>query len=220
METISKTTLTFLADLKKNNNREWFIQNRKNYELAKTEFEKFVQAAINQIAVFEPIMKGLEAGSCIFRINRDVRFSNDKSPYKAHFGAFIVRGGRKNGDKFGGYYIHIEPGNNLLAGGAHMPPSPWLTALREKIDEEPEKLLKIINDKDFIEYFGKLEGEKLKSAPRGYPANHPHLDLLKHKSYFVMTETADKDVISSNYLDYIIKVAKAMKPLNDFVSEY
>lgn len=220
MATISKSTLTFLANLKKNNDRDWFNQNRKDYELAKKEFEIFVQAAIDQIAVFEPIMKGLEASSCIFRINRDVRFSNDKSPYKAHFGAFIVKGGRKNGDKYGGYYIHIEPGNNLLAGGAHMPPSPWLAALREKIDEDPKKLLKIINDKEFITYFGKLEGEKLKSAPRGYPADHPYLDLLKYKSYFVMAEVADKDVISHNYLNYVIKVSKAMKPLNDFVSEY
>jgi uncharacterized protein (TIGR02453 family) len=220
METISKSTLTYLANLKNNNDRDWFNKNRKDYEAAKKEFEKFVQAAIDQIAVFEPIMKGLEASSCIFRINRDVRFSNDKSPYKAHFGAFIVKGGRKNGDKYGGYYIHIEPGNSLIAGGAHMPPSPWLTALREKIDEDPKKLLKIINDKEFIEYFGKLEGEKLKSAPRGYPADHPHLDLLKFKSYFVMAEVADKDVISPNYLNYVIKVSKAMKPLNDFVSEY
>jgi len=220
METISKSTLTYLANLKKNNDREWFNKNRKDYESARYEFERFVQAVIDQIAVFEPIMKGLEASSCIFRINRDVRFSNDKSPYKAHFGAFIVRGGRKNGDKFGGYYIHIEPGNNFLAGGAHMPPSPWLTALRVKIDEDPKRLLKIINDKEFVNHFGKLEGEKLKSAPRGYPADHPYLDLLKFKSYFVMTNVADKDVVSPNYLNYVIKVSKAMKPLNDFVSEY
>jgi uncharacterized protein (TIGR02453 family) len=89
-------------------------------------------------AVFDPIIKGLEAKSCIFRINRDIRFTNDKSPYKSNFGAFIVRGGKKNGDKFAGYYFHIEPEKSIIAGGAYMPPAPWLSAIREKIDEKPD----------------------------------------------------------------------------------
>ena len=101
-------------------------------------------------------MKGLEVKSCVYRFNRDIRFSNDKSPYKSHFGAFIVRGGKKNGDKFAGYYFHIEPGKSIMAGGAYMPPAPWLSAIREKIDEEPEELVKILKAKDFIKYFGQL----------------------------------------------------------------
>jgi uncharacterized protein (TIGR02453 family) len=179
-----------------------------------------VQAVIDQITDFEPIMKGLEASSCIYRINRDIRFSNDKSPYKAHLGAFIVRGGRKNGDRFAGYYIHIEPGNSIIAGGAYMPPTPWLSAIREKIDEEPEKLLKIIRNKDFIKFFGKLDGEKLKSAPKGYPSDHPYIDLLKYKSYLVVNEVPDKKVLDKDYLPHIIDVARAMKPLNDFLNDY
>ena len=83
-------------------------------------------------------MKGLEVKSCVYRFNRDIRFSNDKSPYKTHFGAFMVRGGKKNGDKLAGYYFHIEPGKSIIAGGAYMPPAPWLSAIREKIDDEPE----------------------------------------------------------------------------------
>ena len=138
MENIKKSTLDFLNDLKNNNNRDWFIKNRSAYSEAKDNFESFIQEIINKIIDFEPIMKGLEVKSCIYRINRDIRFSNDKSPYKSHFGAYIVRGGKKNGDKFAGYYIHIEPGKSIIAGGAYMLPKPWLSAIREKIDEEPE----------------------------------------------------------------------------------
>ena len=220
MEQIKKSTLDFLLKIKSNNNREWFNKNRKLYEDAKENFESLVQAIIDRVTDFEPIMKGLEAASCIYRINRDIRFSNDKSPYKAHFGAFIVRGGRKNGDKFAGYYVHIEPGNSMIAGGAYMPPAPWLSAIREKIDEEPEELLRIIKNKDFINYFGKIEGEKLKTAPKGYPSDHPHIDLLKYKSYLVVNEVTDEKVLSQDYFEHIINVARAMKPLNDFLSDY
>lgn len=220
METIKKATLDFLRKIKENNNREWFNKNRKLYDDAKENFQSLVQAVIDEVTSFEPIMKGLEASSCVYRINRDIRFSNDKSPYKAHFGAFIVRGGRKNGDKFAGYYIHIEPGNSIIAGGAYMPPSPWLSAIREKVDEEPEKFLKIIQNKDFIKFFGKLEGEKLKSAPKGYPSDHPHIDLLKYKSYLVVNEIPDKKVLGNDYFTHLIDVARAMKPLNDFLNDY
>jgi uncharacterized protein (TIGR02453 family) len=220
MEQIKKSTLDFLIKLKTNNNRDWFNKNRKLYEDAKENFKSFIQAVIDKIIDFEPIMKGLEAASCIYRINRDIRFSNDKSPFKTNLGAFIVRGGRKNGDKFAGYYIHVEPGKSMIAGGAYMPPTPWLSAIREKIDEEPEKLLEIIESKDFIKYFGKIEGEKLKSAPKGYPSYHPHIDLLKYKSYLVVEEVPDNKVLSQGYFDHVIDIARAMKPLNDFLNEY
>lgn len=220
METIKKSTLDFLQKLKSNNDREWFNTNRKLYEDAKENFRSLVQAVIDKITEFEPIMKGLEASSCIFRINRDIRFSNDKSPYKTNFGAFIVKGGRKNGDKFAGYYLHIEPGNSIIAGGAYMPPAPWLAAIREKIDEAPEVFLKIINDRNFIKYFGKLEGEMLKSAPKGYPSDHPYIELLKHKSYLVVAEIPDKNVTGDGYFEQIIEIARAMKPLNDFLNDY
>jgi uncharacterized protein (TIGR02453 family) len=220
MESIKKSTFDFLLKLKSNNNRDWFNQNRKLYEDAKENFAALVQAVIDEITEFEPIIKGLEASSCIFRINRDIRFSNDKSPYKTNFGAFIVRGGRKNGDKFAGYYIHIEPGESIVAGGAYVPPSPWLSAIREKIDDEPERFLKIINNKNFIKSFGALSGEKLKSAPKGYPADHPHIELLKYKSYLVVAEIPDKEVLGNGYFAKIIDLARAIKPLNDFLNDY
>jgi uncharacterized protein (TIGR02453 family) len=220
MKAINQTTLTFLNSLKDNNNRDWFLKNRTAYLEAKNNFETFVQNLINEIIEIEPIMKGLEVKSCVYRINRDIRFSNDKSPYKSHLGAFIVRGGKQNSDRFAGYYIHIEPGQSIIAGGAYMPPAPWLSAIREKIDEAPEKLLKIINSKDFLKYFGTLDGEKLKKAPKGYPSDHPNIELLKYKSYLVVNKVTNDFVLSEKYFDHTMGVIKAMKPLNDFLNDY
>ena len=220
METIKKSTLDFLTAIKCNNNRDWFLANRPSYLDAKDNFESFVQGVIDRIILFDPIIKGLEAKSCVFRINRDIRFSNDKSPYKSHFGAFIVRGGKKNGDKYAGYYFHIEPGASIMAGGAYTPPAPWLSAIREKISDSPEKFMKITGEKDFIKYFKSIDGEKLKTAPKGYPKDHPQIELLKYKSYLVVNEAPDKLVLSKDYMDHVVKTFKAMKPLNDYLNVY
>jgi uncharacterized protein (TIGR02453 family) len=220
METIKKSTLDFLTAIKCNNNRDWFISNRPAYLEAKENFESFVQKIINEIIKFQPIMKGLEAKSCVFRINRDIRFSNDKSPYKDHFGAFIVQGGKKNGDKFAGYYFHIQPGKSIMAGGAYTPPAPWLSAIREKINDNPDEFIKITKAKDFIKYFGSVDGEKLKTAPKGYPKDHPNIELLKLKSYLVVNEASDKLVLSNDFHHHIISVFKAMKPLNDYLNAH
>ena len=219
MEKIEKATLDFVSGLQKNNDREWFNNNRKLYDAARMNFESFIQALIESISGFEPILKGLEAKSCIYRINRDTRFSNDKSPYKTNFGAFIVRGGRKNGDKFAGYYIHVEPGKSMIAGGAYMPPSPWLASIREKITEHPQLIKEILDEKDFRKYFKELEGEKLKKAPKGFPTDHPEIELLKYKSYLAVNEISDNQVLDSLYLDYVVKNIRAMKPLNDFLND-
>jgi uncharacterized protein (TIGR02453 family) len=220
METIKKSTLDFLTAIKCNNNRDWFLANRPSYLDAKDNFESFVQGVIDRIILFDPIIKGLEAKSCVFRINRDIRFSNDKSPYKSHFGAFIVRGGKKNGDKYAGYYFHIEPGASIMAGGAYTPPAPWLSAIREKISDSPEEFMKITGEKDFIKYFKSIDGEKLKTAPKGYPKDHPQIELLKYKSYLVVNEAPDKLVLSKDYMDHVVKTFKAMKPLNDYLNVY
>jgi uncharacterized protein (TIGR02453 family) len=221
MVQIQNSTLQFLSELKCNNNRDWFIQNHKRYEEAKKNYEIFVQSIIEAITVFDPILKGLEARSCTYRINRDIRFSPDKTLYKSHLGAFIVRGGRKNGDRLAGYYVHVEPGDNsMIAGGAYIPPMPWLTAIREKIDGEGDRFLKIINNKEFKRVFGDIEGEKLKTAPKGYPKDHPNIELLKMKSFLAARTISDREVVSEKCFDLIISASKALKPLNDFLNEY
>ena len=220
MKAIKKSTIEFLNSLKDNNNRDWFIENKPAYYEAKSNFEELVQEIINKITDFDPILKGLEVKSCVYRLNRDIRFSNDKSPYKTHLGAFIVQGGKKNGDRFAGYYIHVEPGNSIIAGGSYRPPTPWLSAIRAKIDEDPKRFISILNAKDFIKHFGKIDGEQLKRAPKGYPSDHPNLDLLKYKSYLVVNKVTDKLLLSEKYFDHSINVVKAMKPFNDFLNDY
>jgi len=221
MQQISISTLEFLNDLRENNNREWFTANRKRYEEAKEEYESFVQAIIDKISEFDPLFRGLNAKSCTYRINRDIRFSSDKTLYKTHLGAFIVRGGKKFADRYAGYYIHIEPGNNsMVAGGAYMPPAPWLSPIREKISEQGEEFIRIIKNKDFTGYFGEIEGEKLKTAPKGYPKDHPFVELLKMKSYLVSDQIPDSEVTGPKFFDHIVGACRAMKPLNDFLSEY
>jgi uncharacterized protein (TIGR02453 family) len=217
---LDKSVLAFLKELSLNNNREWFNANRGRYEASRKNFELFIQALIDRIVSFDPILKGLEAKSCMFRINRDTRFSKDKSVYKTNFGAFIVRGGKQNGDRFAGYYIHLEPGECMIAGGAYMPPAEWLNAIREKINAAPDDFLSIINDKAFIKNFGALSGEKLKTAPKGYPRDHPHIELLKHKSYIAVKELSDKEVRDTGFLDSATETCRAMKDFNEFLSGY
>jgi len=220
MVKIEKPTFQFLSDIKKHNEREWFIANRKRYDEAKGNFTDFIQEVINEITSFDPILKGLEAKSCIYRINRDIRFSNDKSPYKTHFGAFILRGGNKNMHAYAGYYIHIEPGNCMLSGGAYMPPTSWLSAIREKIDEQGDELLKIAANKDFVRYFGNIEGEKLKTAPKGYPRDHKFIELLKLKSFLATCLISDEVAAKKDYFKLIISGCRAMKPFIDFLNDY
>jgi uncharacterized protein (TIGR02453 family) len=166
-------------------------------------------------------LKGLEVKSCTYRINRDIRFSKDKTPYKSHLGAFIVRGGKNNGDRLAGYYLHIEPGgNSMIAGGAYIPPTPWLYAVREKIDDQGEIFVKILKNKELVRLFGEIEGEKLKSAPKGYPKDHPYIEYLKLKSFLVSKVFTDKEVTSKEWFGMVIEACRAMKPLNEFLNDY
>ena len=218
MPQINKSTLTFLSNLKLNNDRDWFARNRKAYDEARNNFEVFVQAIIDEIVKFDPIYKGLEAKSCVFRINRDTRFAHDKSIYKTNFGAFMVRGGKKNGDRFPGYYLHVEPAGSFIAGGAYMPPAPWLKAIREKIDSHAGELIRIISSKEFGKYFEGLEGEKVKTAPKGYSRDHPHIELLKFKSLIVERQISDRELTSEGCFDMAVSAFRAMKPLHDFLT--
>ncbi len=122
--------LQFLTELRENNYREWFQDNKKRYDALKDGFTEEVQQLINRIGLFDPEIIGLEAKDCLFRIYRDIRFSPDKTPYKTHFGAYIARGGRSS--ERGGYYLHLEPGNSMLSGGVWMPPTPLLKKLRQE----------------------------------------------------------------------------------------
>lgn len=166
----------------------------------------------------DPDLAGIDVRKSVFRINRDVRFSTDKSPYKTSLAAIIIEGGRRNFSEKAGYYIHLEPGNSMIGGGAYLPPSAWINSIRKEITSESETFRNIIHQKDFIRYFGVLTGDKLKSAPRGYASDHIDIDLLRYKSLMAVHELSKEDVLSERFKEHFIDVARAIKPLNDFLN--
>jgi uncharacterized protein (TIGR02453 family) len=158
----------------------------------------------------------LEAKDCVFRINRDIRFSNDKTPYKTNLGASISPGGKKS--LSAGYYFHLQPGASFLAGGMWQPPAPQLSAVRQEIDYNTPEFKKIINNKDFKKYFGALSDEdKVKTAPKGYDKTHPEIEILKLKSFIVVHDLKDKEVLSKDFLQHATAVFKALHPLDLFL---
>jgi uncharacterized protein (TIGR02453 family) len=211
-----KTVLEFLDKLKVNNTREWFEANRKQYVMAKTEFEKFLNGLIPAVFSFDPEIGSLTAKDCIFRIFRDVRFSKDKSPYKTNMGGFICKGGRKGA--YAGYYVHIEPGNSMLAGGIYMPPPDILKKARQEIYFNADEFKGILNAKDFKRNFKVMEDDKLIRPPKDFPADFKDIDLLKYKSYTVFHAMTDEVVMSKNLPEYIAGVFKVMHPFNRFLN--
>ena len=218
MSKINKSTFKFLSDLKKNNNREWFNDNKPIYEDARANFEEFIANLISNISKFDPSIGGLNPRKSIFRIYRDVRFGKDKTPYKINLGAHLSPYSAQlhNG---AGYYIHLESGKSILAGGAYLPPAPWLNAIRYEINRSSKEFKKIINNKTFKYYFGELTGEKLKTAPRDYPKDHPEIELLKFKSYLAVHSVRNNEVLSDNYLQHATKVFKALYPFDKFLND-
>ena len=214
---ISKNTIKYLSDLKKNNYKEWFDSNKSRYEEAKKEFEQFITSLIPLIAKFDKDIAGVTSKECLFRIYRDVRFSKDKTPYKTHLGAYIATCGRKS--PFGGYYVHIEPGASFLAGGIYMPEPRILKAVREEIVENTEAFNKIISEKNYKSKFGELWGESLKTIPKGFPKDFKYPDLLKLKSYCPLVNLKDAEVLNPGYPDFVIESFKQMYPLNKFLNK-
>lgn len=210
-----KNVLEFLNNLRLNNNREWMQQNRPACLEAKGEFQALVRLLIDRIKLFDPEISGIRPENCIFRLNRDIRFSKDKRPYKENFGAFISKSGKKGVD--GGYYIHIEPGRSMAAGGSYMPPMDILKKIRQEIDYNPDPLNEFINSDPFRQYFGRLEGEKLKTAPKGYNPDHQNINLINHKSYIVTHSLDDNMVAGDSFPEYVVEVFTEMKPLNDYL---
>lgn len=213
---IKKSTLEFLAQLSKNNNKEWFDKNRSSYEMAKNNFKGFVEELILNVSKFDSSIKHLEAKDCIFRINRDVRFSKNKEPYKNNFGAILSPGGKKSFSA--GYYFQLQPNASFVAGGVWQPPSPQINAIRQEIDYNAKEFKKIIGSKEFKKYFGGLSTEdKLKSAPKGYDKTHPEIELLKYKSFIAVHNLKDKEVVAEDFIGNITTVFKAMLSFNSFL---
>jgi len=208
--------LNFLSELRENNNKEWFDQNRDRYEKSRKKVLFLTEVVIHEISKFDPEISNLQAKDCVFRIFRDVRFSNDKTPYKINMGSFIARGGRKG--MGAGYYFHIEPGGSFVGGGSYCPPAEHLKALRTEIFDHPEEFKQLITTDSFKKTYPEMYEDKLKTAPKGFPKDFPEIDLLKYKSYAFTSRIADEAVAGENYLGNIVNAFKELAPINRFLN--
>lgn len=218
---LQPSTIKFLKDLKKNNNKPWFDNNRKAYEAAKADFAAFVQKLIDQHGKKDPSIKNLVAKDCMFRINRDVRFSKDKSPYKTNFGASINKGGKKAWTS-AGYYFHFEPGGCFAGGGLYVPPPEELRKVRQEIDYNYAAFKKIIGNKKFKSIYGDLDTSaefKLSRVPKGYEPGNPAAEYLKLKSYIAMVKISDADLTSTALLKKTAAAFEALQPLIGFINQ-
>ncbi|MCC9137854.1 DUF2461 domain-containing protein [Pontibacter silvestris] len=214
--TIANTTLTFLADLTQYNTREWFNEHKKQYEAARKNYISFLDDLLEHMQPFEPIAIGQKGKDLIFRIYRDVRFSNDKRPYKDHFGAYIAEGGRKSINP--GYYLHLAGNNNsFVAGGLWFPPSEQLKAVRQEIDYNLDEFKGIVASSDFQAKFGGVSGEQLKTTPKGYDKENPAIEYLRYKSWNAVMPLQDEVVLSNGFMDVVLDAFKSIKPFNEFL---
>ncbi|HEU5289306.1 MAG TPA: DUF2461 domain-containing protein [Cyclobacteriaceae bacterium] len=210
--------LKFLKNIAKNNNRDWFEKNKPTYLEAKSLYEDFLEAFHKELLKFDEGLAGLNPRKLGFRIYRDVRFSKDKRPYKVNMGAGFSPGGKMMQEP--GYYIHIEPGKSFLAAGLYQPDPANLAKVRQEIDYNSKTFLKIIGDKKFKKYFDGLDGfDKVKTSPKGYPKDHPQIEYLKNKSFISSHSFTDAEVKDKSFVKKAAEVAKAIKPLNDFLKE-
>jgi len=213
---IQAGTVKFLQQLAKNNNKPWFDEHRDAYQAAKEDFEQFVTEVLAGLCKIDRAFEGQKAKDCIFRIFRDVRFSKDKTPYKAHFGAYFGRGGKK--DFSPGYYLHLEPGGKTFAGGGLWEPEAApLKALRQEIDYNFDEFAGIINDKKFKKLFPKINGEQLKTLPQGYTADNPAIEYLKLKSFTVGHAITDEDMTGKKFGAKVVEAYAVMQPFISFL---
>lgn len=216
---IQPATIRFLKDLKKNNTREWFDKNRKLYESAKEDFAKLVQAVIDAHAKKDATIAALTAKDCMFRINRDVRFSKDKSPYKTNMGASINAGGKKS--MKAGYYLHLEPGNSFAGGGLYMAMPEDLKKVRQEIDYCFDEFSKILAGKKFKSVYKDLDRSPefmLTRPPKGYDENNPAVQYLKLKSFIAMVPISDAELISKEPEKKIAGAFDALQPVISFLN--
>ena len=207
-------TIKFLKALRKNNNKPWFDAHRPQYEAARIDFSNFIQLVIEDLQRSDTTITGLSSRDCLFRINRDIRFSHDKTPYKSNFGASIKRGGRKSA--FAGYYFHCEPGQSFIGGGLWMPESPNLKKLRQEIDYNYDELKEILNEKKFKKIYGDVfrGGDvSLSTMPKGYEKDNPAAGYLKLKSMIAETTVQDEELTKASLHKKTIDAFLALQPL-------
>ncbi len=217
---LQPSTLQFLKSLKKNNNKEWFDKNRNAYDAAKTDFIELTNQVIKGFGKKEPAIAGLAGKDCIFRINRDIRFSKNKDPYKTNFASSIIEGGKKS--VLAGYYFHIEPGGNSFSGGGrYMVEADQLKKIRQEIDYNWKEFSSIIKNKKFAGLYGDLEkgeGLSLVREPKGYDKSNPAIEYIKLTSWIATVPLTNTDLTSKDLVKKIVHSFETLQPLIRFLN--
>jgi len=212
---IQKDTLDFLKDLGKNNNRDWFAEHKDRYLEAHRNIADFADALIAQMNKHDQI-ETLSGKKCLYRIYKDVRFAKEKVPYNKHWSGSLKRATKK---LRGGYYFRIEPGNSRIVGGFFGPVPDDMKRIRQDIDANHKDWRETLAEPALANHFGKLAGEQVASAPRGYDKNHPAIDLLRHKQFILRHTFTDKEVLSPDFLTKVNDGFIKMRPFFDYMSE-
>lgn len=216
---LQPSTIKFLSDLKKNNNRPWMENNKNHYITAKNDFLELVIDVIRETAKFDPAIGELDAKNCIFRINRDIRFSKNKSPYKTNMAAFMNVGGKKNTSA--GYYFHLEPGGSFIAGGIYAVEGEVLAKIRQEIDYNLAEWESVILSKKFTSVFpdGLSRELSLARPPKGYDADNPAIEYLKLKSFTVSHKINDAFFLEKDSAKNISKNFRLLLPMVSFLNK-
>lgn len=212
---IRQSGFDFLQTLKENNNREWFNEHKPAYQQELSQIENFAEALLGKLNTHD-LIETPSGKSSLFRIYRDTRFSNDKTPYKTHWSGSFKRATKQ---RRGGYYFHIEKGNSFVAGGFFGPSPDDLRLIRNDIAFDPTPLRRILKSKLFVSTFETLKGDQVKTAPKGFPADHEAIDLLRYKQFLLIRNFTDKEVLSASFPDEVNNTFKAMRPFFDYMSE-
>ena len=209
--TISKDVIGYLTDLKANNNRDWFSENKKKFKEVQETAKTFYNALNDRLNNHDEIEK-----LKMFRIYRDVRFSKDKTPYQPHFAGSYSRAGAH---RRGGYYLRVRPGESFIAVGFWQPEPKDLLRIRKELEQDATEFRSIINDKTLKEIWGPLVGEEVKTAPKGFSKDHQNIDLIRKKGFIFVRNFSDKVVMSKGFLDIVDESFKAIRPYFDYMSE-
>jgi uncharacterized protein (TIGR02453 family) len=215
MANITKDNFNFLYQLKENNNRDWFNTHKEEYLKQHESMIYFADAVLSEMNKHDKIETPTGKKS-LYRIYRDIRFSKDKSPYKTHWAGGLKRASKQ---LRGGYYFHIEQGNTMVGGGFWSPNKEDLERFREDIAFDSKPLRKIINSKAFQDNFRTLDGEQLKTSPKGFDKEHPDVDLLRYKQFIISKKFTDKEALSPDFYKTVSNTFKNMRPFFDYMSE-
>ncbi|MDB4152225.1 DUF2461 domain-containing protein [Flavobacteriaceae bacterium] len=210
MTAIKKEVLSFFKKLEKNNNREWFEINKPEFKRIEAEVKHFGQQLKEALEATEYIDRVK-----LFRVYRDVRFSKDKTPYKTHFGISMHR---EKPCYRGGYYVHLKPNKNFAAVGFWDPNKEDLLRIRKELELDPSEFRELMQESDFKNTWGDLEGEEVKTAPKGFSKEDPNIDLIRKKMFLFRKKYSDKEVLSPNFLEQLVQDFRTVRPFLDYMS--